>query len=86
MNNDKTGLVLNYHFDSCRYFDFTNIEPIFMEVASICIPEENGQVFCGVHILVHQSMVHTAVPDCPVLETSQVAMTMMDCCSYTCNI
>ena len=31
-------------------------------------------------------MVHTAVPDCPVLETSQWAMTMMDCCSYTCNI
>ena len=57
-----------------------------MEVASIRFTEENGQVIFGVYMLVHQGMVHTAVQDCPVLETSQVAMTLMDCCSYTCNI
>ena len=48
MNNEKTGLVLNYRFDSCRYFDFANIESILMEVASICITKENGQVIYDV--------------------------------------
>ena len=48
MNNERTGLVLNYRFDSCRYFGFANIESILMEVASICITEENGHVICGV--------------------------------------